>query len=229
MLTLTDLVTRTRDLLDESSAREWTDAQIKRWIMDGARDVARRTECLQERFTTPAAAGIQEYLLPEDAVRVHRVEYVMTGDGNTYVLEYRDWHNMDEVWWLAQTTTQSTPYLWTMWGFPPQLKLVLYPTPAVAGTLKVFYYRLPMDLLDDGTMDNFEVELPEGWHDLCVEWAVMYAQRRDADPRWQDARAIYESHLADLLETSIRWTDMAGMIGGGDSMMVPRWLWDEAY
>lgn len=228
MKTLAELVTGTRDMLDEASARMWTDAQLRRWIMEGARDVARRAECLQDRDTIPAAAGVQEYDLPEGVVRVHRVEYQATGDNQRYTLEYRDWHTMDAVWWTSQTTTTSTPAMWTMWGFPPVLKLVVYPTPAVAGTFRVFYYRLPLELTDDGTSDDREVELPEGWHDLCVDYAMAMALRKDADPRWQEARGIYEQHLEDLLVTSIRWTDQAGMVTT-ETSMVPRWLWDEGY
>ena len=229
MKTLGELVTATRDLLDESTARQWSDAQLRRWLLDGARDVARRTESLQDRFSIPATAGTQEYLLPEDTVRIHRVEYVETSSEQTHTLEYRDWHTMDEVWWLSQTSTQQTPQMWTMWGYPPNLKLVVYPTPAVGGAFKVFYYRLPLDLLDDGTQDTFPIELPEGWHDLAVEWAIVQAQRRDADPRWQEARGIYEDHLKDLYQTSIRWTDNAGMISSGSGAMVPQFLWDEGW
>lgn len=231
MATLAELITQTRDRLDESTARMWGDAFLRRSIMEGARDIARRTECLQTTGTFAATAGTQEYTMPTDVVRVYRVVYTADGDTNRYVLEYADFNNMDEVWWSGQTLGASTPAMFTMWGAPPSLTLVAYPTPAVDGDFIVYYYKLPtaLDTTDAGTDDTEQVDIPAGWEDVCVDYAEYVAMRRDADPRWQDAKGLYESRLADLYTTAIRWTDQAGAVVGYGGGMVPRWLWDENY
>ena len=59
--TLGTLLTRTRDRLDESSARHWSDARLRDWIMDGLEDIAREAECLLATGTIAAVAGTQTY------------------------------------------------------------------------------------------------------------------------------------------------------------------------
>lgn len=228
METQATILTSIRERLDEASAHAWTDIALRRWINEGARDIARRTECLQAVATISAVAGTQQYTGPTDTVRIYRVEYKATGDSNLYPLEYRDFHNMDEVWWSSQTITQSTPSMYTMWGFPPQLKLVIYPTPAIAGTFNVYYYRLPADLAVDGSAAASTVETPQGWQDVIVDYAFYTALLRDGDPRYQEAKASYDARLMDLYATATRWTDEAGMVSAAGSM-VPRFIWDEGY
>lgn len=228
MKSLGDYVADCRDLLAEPKERRWTNEMLRRWVQDGAKDIARKCECIQAWGDIDAVAGTQQYKMPDNIVRVYRLEFTVTGDEQIYTLDYRDFNTMDEVWWTAQSISQARPYMFTMWGMPPNLQLVVYPTPTDAGSFRLFYYRLPTPLANDGSQDEFAVELPEGWDDLAVEYAVMLAWRRDSDPRWQEAKAIYEDHLKDLKEDALRWTDQAGMVTSGTSM-VPRWLWDEGY
>lgn len=234
METLGSLLTMSRERLAEASPRQWSNQQLRRWIMDGARDIARKAECLQTTDDVAMVEGTQEYTLPDGVVRVYRVESRPDGDSSVQTLEYRDFHNMDEVWWSGQTQGSSNPMWFTMWGFPPQLKMVVYPTPSADGLFKIFYYKLPTALdvndaaIGAGLDDAENVELPEGWHDLTLEYCEYLALRKDADPRWQEAKGLYEEHLNDLIVTAIRWTDQAGAVAVGGTM-VPRWLWDEGY
>lgn len=214
-----------RDRLDELDARQWTDAQLSKWINEGARDLTRRTECLRDRWTTPTVIGTQEYTGPTDLIRLHRVEY-QAADDQTHALEYRDFQNMDSVWWSSQKTAEGTPLYYTTWGMPPNFKIVLFPTPAAVGTIRCFYYRLSATALDDTTT----VEVPEGWEDAVVTYAEMMAMRRDGNPAWQESKGLYEEKLSDLLVTAQRYGDQAGMIdtfnGSGG---LPGWLVNDGY
>lgn len=217
--TLSALIEQTRDALAESEASQWDDAMIIRWLNDGARDIARRAEVLQDREDVTCTASVAEYTLPTDVLRVHRVEFNFTSDTTLkYPLEYRDFQNMDSLWGINQTTT-GTPHLYTLWGFPPALKLVLYPVPSAAGTAKVFYYRLPANQVNV----TGAIELPEGYHDLLVHYAEYRALRRDRDPRWQEAKSLYDEGLFHMIELTRRWSDQAGMIDVGTSHL-PAWL-----
>ena len=157
--TLVALRTKVRRRLDENTARFWADEDLNDWINEGAREVARRAEVLQHTSTINAVGGVQQYSLPNDTYRVHRVEWSRDGTQST-TLEYRDFNSMDEVWWSSQRTSRGDPYWFTMWGFPPQLNLIVYPTPDVniASAFKVFYYRLPGLALADAQV----VEIPGG-------------------------------------------------------------------
>lgn len=207
METLLELRTSVRDRLAESIASQWLDPMLNRWINEGLQDVARRTETLQDWTDIAATVGLQQYTLPSNIIRVYRTEWRPTS-GQVNVMEYRDFNNMDSVWWGSQTTAQSTPVLFTMWGFPPTLKMIVYPSPASAGSFRVYHYRLPAVLASDTAI----AEIPEGWTDLVVSYCEYMALRRDRDPRWQEAKSLYEQSVEQMLDMTRRWTDQAGMI-----------------
>lgn len=228
MKTMAYQVQAARDLIAENSPRRWENPMLRRWIMEGASDIARRTECLQTTKDFVATTGTQQYILPNDVIRVYRTEYTPPNQSQIYPLEYRDWNTMDEVWWTAQSQTVMRPEYFTMWGFPPQLTFVCYPTPESAGTFRLFYYRLPTPIDLSGAEDDALVEVPEGWDDLVTEYCIYMALRRDSDQRWQEAKALYDQKLEDLNEAALRWSDQAGMIATGQGFL-PRYIWDESY
>lgn len=232
MKTQAQLLSAIRENLDEASARMWPDANIRRWINEGAADIARKAECLRSTTNITITAGTQTYSVTTRLVRTHRCEFRPTGDSAVYPLEYRDWMNMDDVWWTGQEQSEShTPSFYTTWGQPPLLSLVLYPTPSVGGVAKLFYYALPTELATDGTAAASNVEVPEGWHDLVEEYAMIQAYRKDADPRWENAKAIYDDHLKELVELSIRYSDQAGIVaaGGWGPFGIGPWIYDENF
>lgn len=226
--TLLELRTDVRDRLNESAAttnKQWTDTMLTRWINLGLRDVARRAEVVLDRDDIAAVSGTQEYSLPSDLLRIYRVEYTRTGDNQIYPLEFKDFNNLDGVWWTSQSITEGTPAYFTTWGMSPTAKLKVYPTPSSAGSFKVFYYRTPTTLVADGDI----AEIPEGWADIVVNYCEYVALRRDADPRWQEAKALYEQSLDDMMETTRRLSDQAGSIETYSGSFIPGWLYNDAY
>jgi hypothetical protein len=211
-----------RERLDEYSARQWTDNMLDRWLHEGAKDIARRAEVLQDTATIAAVAGTQAYTLPDDMVRIYRLAFNATGDPTSYPLEARDFKTADAVWWTQQAVTQGTPALFTMWGVPGSVQAILYPTPAVGGTLTAHYYRLPLKAVDD----TDELDLPEGWEDCAYAFAEHLALRQDRDQRWQESKAMYEELLSELVRLTQHHTDQPSnpMVGG--LPMVNGWLYE---
>lgn len=196
-------------------------------LYEGAKDVARKAECNRDTATISAVAGTQQYTMPTDVVRVHRVTYQETGASEIVPLDYQDFMSMDAIWWTQQTVAQSTPALYTMWGAAPNLTLVAYPTPAAAGTFTIYYYSLPVDPNGTGSTN---CELPNGWEDCAVDYCVYMALLEDRDPNWQVWKQIYEEHMSDLVLTAQRFSDQAGMIVPDSGVgAVPRFIWDESY
>lgn len=230
--TLGQLLLTTRNRLNETAARAWSDDKLREWIMEGARDVARRCECLLSTTSFAVIAGTATYSFSSvvpGIVRVHRMEFVPAGETQNYMLEYRDRHAMDAAWGTSQAISQSIPRLFTLWGFPPNLTLQMFPVPSQAGTATLFYYALPADLVTIGTSNNSSVvQCPEGWEDVIVDYAEYHALRADRDDRWKDIAQAYEQRLIDLNSTSIRWSDQAGMITG-DTGFLPGWLVEGSY
>lgn len=222
MATLSELRTMVRDRVDEPSAAFWTDPQLNRFINEGAREVARRGEVLQTRDEITTVSGVQEYTLPTDVVRVYRVEY-QDSSNQIWPLEFRDFNNMDSVWWTRQATTESSrPYWFTMWGYPPTLSIVVYPTPNTSDeVLRTFYYSVPDTITDN----NATVPCPMGWEDLIVLYAEYVALRKDGDQRWQEAKSLFEQRINEMIGLTRRWSDQAGMVSERNSFQ-PGWLYN---
>lgn len=223
------LITSIRDRLDETIPTFWSDAQICRWINEALLDVARRTETIQDRDDVSVSAGTREYSLPTDCLRVYRVEFRATGASEAYPLEFRQFNAMDAIWGTSQEITTGMPVLYTIWGYSPSNKIVLYPVPAVAGSIKVFNYRLPAELATNGSAASTTVEIPNGWESLIVDYAEYSALRRDRDPRWQEAKQLYEQHLQELWELSRTWSDQGNVITPEAGIGIPAWLVYDGY
>ena len=231
-MTQGDALTQLRQRLAETTAAQWTDTELRTWINEGMRDLARRTEALEApKATVAVTAAAQTYSAPTDLLRIHRLEYAPSGENRIIGLEYQDFNNLDQVWFQQQTVTVGDPALYTMWGHPPNTKIILYPTPTKAGSLYVYYYRIPTDLATTTTADaNTTLDVPAGWTDLIIDYAEYRALRRSRDSAWQDARQTYEQSVDQLITNSRRWTDQSG--GGWVSQgtqMLPPWLVQRGY
>jgi hypothetical protein len=196
--------------------------------MDGLEDIAREAECLLATGTIAAVAGTQTYAcssLVPSPIRIHRIEFQRSGDSTKYPLEYKDFLVMDDIWSTSQAQSQGTPVYWTGWGFFPSLTLYLYPTPSAAGTIRLFYYRLPTRLSNSGSADSTTVEVPDGFENIAVDFAEYHALRNDRDPRWSEARALYAERLQNLIDKTIRPSDQPGHFVTGSGAAIPYWLY----
>jgi hypothetical protein len=82
-ITQADAISAIRARLDEPSAIYWTDTDIRRWINDTAKDMARRTECLRGTYDQAVVASDGDYTpaftSTTNMYRIYRVEYIPTG------------------------------------------------------------------------------------------------------------------------------------------------------
>lgn len=229
MTTQAEFIRKSRVRLDELTERAYTDRAIREWINEGARDIARRTESLEDRDTIAAVVGTAEYTLSTDTIRVHRVEFTPTGD-DTVRLEYVDIKDMDSFGWRQRTLRQDRPYVYSIWGSGRTLKLITFPVPATAGNFTVWFYKLPEALDETALTDMAEhVEIPPAWDDILLDYIEYRALRKDRDPRWQEAKALYDEHSAEMYDNTRRWVDQGGMILPNSGGAVPAWLSEGVY
>lgn len=222
-VTLVNIRTDVRARLDEAgTGRFWLDSELNQWINAGVRDVARKSETIQSFNTTINAVPNQaKYSLPQDVIRVNRIEYVPTGTNQNYPIQPSTYQEMDQIWGINQLSqTMSYPYNYVLWGFPPNLVVQFYPVPASAGVFNLFYYRVPHLLVNDTDI----VEIPEGWDDLVSLYCEFTAKRKDKDQTWQDAKQLYDEGIIDLIERTRQWHDQARTITVGYNA-VPEWLY----
>lgn len=234
-VTLSDVIRRTRSKLDEAVSSLYTNTELTDWINDGARDLARRAEDLLDFNTSIAiSSGVGKYPLPADVIRVHRLEFVPTGQNQTYPITLATHEEMDAIWGATQSTQSSTPSYAVVWGFPggsgsAAHTIQFYPVPAQAGVINLYYYRLPYRFLDPianpGELTK-TLEVVEGWDDLVVQFAFYQGLKKDRDERWKDEKGEYESNVATLIDTTRRWHDQAGAITTATGSYIPSWLYE---
>lgn len=226
-VTLSQVRKELYDRLDDPNARRWPPSMLTTWINEGCRDIARRAECLQSVSTVVVAANQQAVPMADltNLLRVHRVEWQSLDRTDRYVLEIRDINSMDALWLGAQTQSKGEPQFCTLKGTPPNLNLLLYPTPPNAGQVTVWWWRFPAQLVGDGET----VDLPDGWYDLAIDYAEHRAMRRDRNPAWKEAFEIYKDNLASLVEQTRRYTDQNGGVITPELRGLPAWLYDEGW
>lgn len=233
--TLQQLITDTRSRLDEvitypaasppgsdlTQGRFWKDNELVTWINEAARDIARRTETIQnfrsELWTT---AGQAKYGMPRDMIRIHRVEFVPSGSNTIYMVTASTYQELDQYWGITPQTQRSYPYFYCLWGFPPNVTMQLYPVPSQAGVLNIYYYRLPATMANPTDI----AEIPEGWHDLIPLYCEYVAKRKARDPLWKDAQQLYENSIQMMLDVTRQWHDQSRSITVGTSA-IPEWLY----
>jgi hypothetical protein len=120
---------------------------------------------------------------------------------------------------VTQSQTRAFPDYCAFFGFPPTLTIYLYPVPAQAGNLNVFYYRLPAVAINDADV----LDIVEGWWDLVALFAEYQALRADADQRFTEAKTIYEEKVGEMIDVTRKWHDQAGMMTTGRTWL-PGWL-----
>lgn len=223
--TQAQLLDNIRSRIDEPAARFISNEEIRRWINEGAIDVCRKGEVLEDDSDVSAVAGTISYILPTDMVRAHLVEFQEDSDSQIHTLIYRDFNSMDEIWGQHKEITESTPVFWTVWGFVPNAQLTVYPAPNNAGTFTVYYYRLPTRLAEsDNSQEASNIEVPEGWEDLIADYAEYHALRKDGSQKWQEAKALYDEKLQSMIDLTRRHTDQAGTFSFHTGGALPDWL-----
>jgi hypothetical protein len=199
--------------LDEEAPGLFRDDQIRAWLNEGVREVARRSEWFRATQNASVSVGTQTYVLAGDTIRVYRVEYQPSGTNLKYPLEYRDLNQMDVVWGIMQSVSQGVPMFWSMWAANPPT-VYLSPIPSQAGQINVFYYRMPADLATTNTDDSrTSLEIPMGWEDLPVEYATALGFRKSRNPQmYALTMQEFQSKLGEFVEMSTRYTDAPTMI-----------------
>lgn len=226
--TQAQILSRIRRKLFEGTAARFTDETLREWINEGVGEIVRRTECQRTYATIPAVAGTQEYPGFNNTVRIHAVNYTSTSSGRSYDLEYNDYKSVASVAWTTLATAEGTPSIYWTWGSPPGLTIGLYPTPSQAGTIGVHYYRFATPLAINGSAAATSVDVPQGWEDLIIEYAVIEAMISDRDERYAIYQEKFEKKLSALQDASVRFNDQAGVINVGRSA-IPQWLYDSSW
>lgn len=212
--TVANLLVEISERVDDESNRRFSLPFLRRLILEGEREIARRSECLRATASIAVTAGASTVTGPVDAIRLTHAEFAPTGQSQVYPLEYADRRALDPLWGTMQNVdTSNAPFFFTTWGFPPTLTIQFSPIPSGAGTLIVYYYRMPANISDSGTDDTDAIDLPDGWEDLVSTYVEARCYRKDR--RLEDysaAMSTFDQQLNAITMAAQRYSDAPGQI-----------------
>lgn len=212
-MTQTAAVEEVRVRLDEVAPGFFRDSDIRRFINEGVREVARKSEWKRAIQNVSVTGGVQTYVLAADTIEVYRVEYQPANSSLKYPMEYRDLNAMDVVWGNYQSISQGTPTMWSMWSANPPV-VYLAPIPSQSGQINVFYYSMPSDLATTSASSaQTALDVPQGWEDLVVEFATGLGFRKSRRAQdYQICMQVFADKLQDFMKVTARYTDAPTMI-----------------
>jgi len=207
-----------RERLDEPTQGQWSDVMLRRWLNEGIRDMARRTRLFTEQTTLSVLANVQEYTLNGDILALQHVLWKPTVSNDKVPLEARAFSGVQRY----VNETSSDPYFYTTYGYPPNLRIQLWPRPTRSGTLYIYGPVIPNAM--DVTGGTGTIDAPEGWVEVAYDYCEYMAQRKDKDATsWKDTFALYEGKVQQMIEMSSTDDSLGEMIFTGNSL-VPTWL-----
>lgn len=146
----------------------FTDAELYLHIFNAQVELATKSNCIQEVYTTTTTAGTQEYAKPTSAISIRRITY------NGQVLTPITFRQDDQVTLLNQaTTTRGTPTAYFEWGDSIFLRDI---PDSSSATLKIFTFDQPQAVSSTSTLD-----VPARYHaDLAdyVAWRMALKAQR---------------------------------------------------
>lgn len=226
--TVAQAILEARDALDDPAPGRFKDPQLRRWLNEAQRDIARRVPWFRLEATESAVAGTQTYDAPVTAVMIHDIRYETTGSDRPYPLDYMPQANVARQMGPMLTTSRGIPSVFWTGGFPGALTFSVAPIPSSAGTFTIFYYAIPADYTDYSNDDETDsILVPEGFESAVVHYMVYSAKASAGKADWVQWKQMYESTLTGLEEiTDTDFTDqLGGILGGSSPSFSPGYLY----
>jgi len=207
-MTLGEIRSRIRDLLQEDAAGAWDDADLNAWINDAVAEAAAATLCVETVAYRTTDAGVGEYDLPANVVDLPADPKIrlVTFDGRRLPRRPLD-EEIDSRGpsWGEQTGAPACYYLWAG-------RIGLLPVPDEADVLRIWYAKLPASM----SSDEAECVLPAWSHPGVVDYGAWRAFSKVGDDRAADHRGRFEAML-DRLRAATDAAGMGSLQAGGDS------------
>lgn len=204
MPTLLEMEDRVRAVLDEETAAQWSQTNLRRWLNEGNFDLARTTHHYKSSTTVALTAGTAQYTLADNVLAIEHAYYIDTvaGGSRQVPLALGHWEQMDQVWLEHRDWEGAWPQMLTYWGYSPTLTIRLYPVPSITGDdLQLLVSILPDEMPLSGS-DSSAVDVPTAWYDALSDYCRYKAFLRDADQRWQEAYGAYREKRDALMHAN---------------------------
>lgn len=175
---VSDILTRVKRQFGDESGVQVSDADIIRWINEAQRHIVSTNEALLEKIALKdSAVNQQSYPLPIDILILHSISFQDIGQVSYTKLKAFSINQFNEYvdGWDGSTFAPGTPSVFTV--FAGQLLVFPIPLVSVANAFKIYYTRVPTDVVNNGDTPD----LPLLYHDVIVKYCMQQAYETDAN------------------------------------------------
>jgi len=187
--TLADVKVRVKRTFGDESGVQLTDQDIVRWTNDAMRDIVTTNEGVLEAIAlTDAVAGQQAYTPPADMITLNNITYKSSSDTSYYPIRARSMQqfNIEADGWDGSAWAQNRrPFMYGVWNNTIQFFPI--PDESFAGAIKIYYQRLPVEVVDDGDL----LDLPDPYFNAVCSYCLARAYRDS-----QNAQEFYPTITA---------------------------------
>jgi hypothetical protein len=172
--------------LDDLNAGYFTPPQVNTFLNNGLKEVAKRLVKASENYylkcvTTPLVANQRDYVLPQDFLKVQRLEIITGGTAPNYTVSPLSPITINQQDLMALTDSYPSVY------YIKKSRITVLPTPSTAATIRMWYTYVPVSM----TEDTDTPDCPERYQELIACYAA-----RDG--------FIKDDRGSDLLERKIK-------------------------
>ena len=206
-LTLADCILHVRDLLNESSAAFFTDAELTRFIQQGTLDISTVARCIEAVGSLTMVTNDPDYSLPTGTIDVSHALWLPTRAGLRKITPSLQGEASTDL-------TGSVPLRYYIWSSLCYIEPV--PNSTANGQTVGIYYSLATQ---DVTL------LPDSYQLLAIHYACYRAKLKDH--RYQEATVLYSEYANALAlrkvdinarpaqaEHDVKFAMMAQPVGG---------------
>lgn len=192
----------------DQTASGTEDVLLGRRLNEAVREVLLRTHCYVKTGTITLAASDWEYeltdALSDDPLAIHNL---LTSDSKP--LERVP---VDQIHELRRASTTSTATYTYRYAVDGANLLLIYPAPAAAGTLTVYYVPKPTEM-SSGAHDPATAtygNIPVQWHDAIELWAMHKLGSYDDDASSQMGGSYLQQFEKRVTEIRLEMKKMGG-------------------
>ena len=189
-LTLAQLRTEVRAILNEATAIFYTDGQIDQWLQHGARDISMKTRCFETDATIAVVNATLTYAEPTGCLYVLGVLNAATGLALAKSAPWKMGHMID-------TASSAVPLYW----FHFNEKIWLTPLASGSSTLTVLYAQTTETVTD----------IPDQFRWMLIDYAASRGMLRNQ-------KTIESLALANIYNNNVQFVRRDVMERGVDTI-----------
>lgn len=185
---LGEIITRVQRQFGDDVQAQITKEDIVRWVNDACLEIVTQNDTAEGYLgNTPVKAGVPEYKLPPDLIRIRSVRV------NGMKLAPSTYEQLCDIDPDIGTTT-GIPHSYWVYGNA----LLLYPTPSDAlGNVDILYVKSP-DILTIDMMERVP-DVPLQYHPRIVEYCIAQAAELDDNiAQYQIKMGQFKQSISEL-------------------------------